>query len=132
MGFSWSRVISWVVAVAVGLVYGAAGTIAHAYRLGWLPLGLMLSVIGVIALLIAVRSLTRDRWAALACGVGLAVSTWVFSGSGPGGSVIVPSGKLDALGAVNLGIVWSIAVPLIVAIVVVWPFRSGVRARADN
>jgi len=132
VGFSWSRVISWVVALAVGLVYGAAGTIAHAYRLGALPVGLLLALLGVVALLVAVRTLTHDRWAALACGLGLVLATWVFSGSGPGGSVIVPSGKLDALAGVNLGIVWAVLVPLAAAIVVVWPARSAVRSGADN
>jgi hypothetical protein len=132
VGFSWSRLISWVVALAVGLVYGAAGTIAHAYRVGWFPLGLVLSVIGVVALLIGVRLITHDRWATLAGGIGLVVATWVFSGSGPGGSVIVPSGKLDTLGGVNLGIVWSIVVPLVAAIIVVWPASFAVRDRADN
>jgi hypothetical protein len=132
VSFSWQRVVSWVVALGVGLVYGAAGTIAHAYRLGWFPLGLILALVGVAALLVAVRALTADRWATLACGVGLVVATWLFSGSGPGGSVIVPSGKLDSLGGVNLGIVWSIAVPVIVAALVLWPSRSGRSRRADN
>jgi hypothetical protein len=132
VSFSWQRAVSWVVALGVGLVYGTAGTIAHAYRLGAFPLGLVLALVGVIALLVAVRTLTADRWATLACGLGLVVATWLFSGSGPGGSVIVPSGKLDSLGWVNLGIVWSIAVPVIAVAVVVWPARSGRRRRVDN
>ena len=129
MGFSWTRVISWAVALGVGLVYGAAGTIAHAYVLGVFPVGLALAVVGVVALLVAVRLLTLDRWAALACGLGLVVATWVFSGSGPGGSVIVPSGRLDSLGGVNLGIVWSVLVPIAVVAAVAWP---AVRRRVDN
>ncbi len=132
MGFSWSHLISWVVAFAVGLVYGAAGTIAHAYRVGAFPLGLILSVIGVVALLVGVRLITHDRWATLASGIGLVVATWVFSGSGPGGSVIVPSGKLDSLGGVNLGIVWSIVVPVVAVVIVAWPASFAVRDRAGN
>jgi hypothetical protein len=132
VGFSGSRAVSWVVALAVGLVYGTAGTIAHAYRLGAFPLGLVVALLGVAALLVAVRTLTHDRWATLACGAGLIIATVVFSGSGPGGSVIVPSGKLDSLGPVNLGIVWSIAVPVLVVLAVAWPAVSRVRPDADN
>lgn len=132
MRFSWSRTLSWAVALVVGLVYGTAGTIAHSYRLGGFPLGLLLALVGVAALLVAVRTLTRDRWAALACGIGLVVAAIVFSGSGPGGSVIVPSGKLDSIGGVNLGVVWSVAVPLLAAAAVLWPDRSAVGRRTEN
>ena len=94
-----SRVATWVVAFLVGAVYGLAGTIAHAYTLGWFPLGLVLAIIGSAALLAAVRLLTADRWAALATGLGMILATLVFSGRGPGGSVIVPQtelgGRLD-------------------------------------
>ena len=48
-------------------------------------------IIGSAALLVAVRLLTSDRWAALATGLGMMIATLVFSGRGPGGSVIVPA-----------------------------------------
>lgn len=112
-----TRIGTWVVALLVGAVYGLAGTIAHSYELGWLPLGLVLALIGCAALLVAVRMLTADRWAALATGLGMMFSTLAFSGKGPGGSVIVPEGPL--------GTVWTIALPVIVAIVVAWPESFG-------
>jgi hypothetical protein len=112
-----ARVGTWVVALLVGAVYGLAGTIAHSYELAWFPLGLILALIGCAALLVAVRLLTADRWAALATGLGMMVSTLVFSGKGPGGSVIVPESPL--------GTVWTIALPVIVAIVVAWPEHFG-------
>ncbi|NYE19899.1 DUF6113 family protein [Microbacterium immunditiarum] len=111
--FSWSRVGTWIVAFVAGAVYGVAGTIAHAYTLAWFPLGLILALIGSGALLAAVRLLTSDRWAALGTGLGLMVATLVFSGAGPGGSVVVPQ--------TSLGVVWTISVPLLVALVVAWP-----------
>jgi hypothetical protein len=132
VGFSWGRVITWIVAFVAGAVYGVAGTIAHAYRIGPVPIGLILALIGSGALLVAIRLLTRDRWAALACGLGLLIAILVFSGPGPGGSVIVPSGKLDQLGPVNLGMVWTIAVPLMAAVVVAWPDLSRNRGSAGN
>ena len=110
-----ARVGTWVVALVVGTVYGLAGTIAHAYQLGWFPLGLVLAIVGCAALLVAVRMLTDDRWAALATGLGMLAATLVFSGRGPGGSVIVPQ--------TGLATVWTLAVPLLVALVVAWPVR---------
>lgn len=101
------------VALLVGAVYGLAGTIAHPYQLAWLPLGLVLAIVGSAALLAAVRLLTGDRWSALATGLGMMGATLVFSGRGPGGSVIVPQ--------TTLAIVWTIAVPILVAIIVAWP-----------
>ena len=82
---------TWVIALVVGLVYGVAGTIGQAAVWGILPLGLIIAVIGVGALMLAVRLLTADRWNALACGLGAMIATLVFSGTGPGGSVVVPA-----------------------------------------
>ena len=118
MRFSWSRVGTWLVAFVVGAVYGVAGTVAQAYQLGWFPLGLVLAVIGVVALLVAVRLLTGDRWAALAAGLGVMIATLVFSGAGPGGSVVVPQVPEEQF---NPGIVWTIIVPLAATIVIAWP-----------
>ncbi len=130
MRFSWIRLATWVIALLVGAVYGVAGTIAHAYRIGWLPVGLLLAVVGSGALLIAVRALAADRWAAFASGAGMLLAVLVFSGRGPGGSVIVPDGELDMLGPVNLGIVWMVVVPVMTAAVIVWP--EGRRGRSGT
>lgn len=115
-----ARVGTWVIAFAVGVVYGLAGTIAHTFTLGGFPVGLVLGIIGCAAFLAAVRLLTADRWAALSTGLGMMLATLVFSGRGPGGSVIVPES--------GYGVVWTIAVPLLVAIVVAWPERIAAPA----
>ncbi|MFB8387075.1 histidinol dehydrogenase [Microbacterium sp. NPDC055910] len=120
MGFSWTRVSTWIVALAVGAVYGLAGTIAHAYVVIGIPLGVVLGLLGCGALVVAVRLLTGDRWAALATGLGMTIATLVFSGRGPGGSVIVPESAL--------GTVWTLALPIIVVLVVAWPSRLPVAA----
>lgn len=117
MTVSLSRTATWLVAFLVGAVYGLAGTIAHSYRLGWFPLGLVLAIIGSAALLAAVRLLTGDRWAALATGIGMIVATLVFSGKGPGGSVIVAQ--------TDLAVIWTVAVPVLVVLAVAWP--NGLR-----
>jgi hypothetical protein len=115
---SGTRIGAWIVGFIVGVFYGVAGTVAQAYMVGWFPLGLVLSLIGVIALLLAVRLLTADRWATLATAVGVMVATLVFSGAGPGGSVVVPQ---VPEGEFNPGLVWTILVPLAAAIVIAWP-----------
>ncbi|MFB7893937.1 DUF6113 family protein [Microbacterium sp. NPDC056044] len=117
-----ARIGSWIIALLVGLVYGVAGTVAHAYAIGWFPLGLVLAVIGVTALLVAVRLLTSDRWATLAVAIGLMTATLVFSGAGPGGSVVVPQAPE---GQFNPGIVWTLLVPIISALVIAWPDMRG-------
>lgn len=114
-----ARIGTWIVALAAGTVYGLAGTIAHAYTLAGLPVGLVLGVLGSAALLVAVRLLAADRWATLASGGGMLLATLVFSGSGPGGSVIVPQ--------TGLAVVWTFAVPLVIAVVVAWPDRTRAR-----
>ncbi|WP_431801305.1 histidinol dehydrogenase [Microbacterium sp. bgisy203] len=135
MGFSWSRVGTWAIALVIGLVYGVAGTIGQAATWGPVPVGLIVAVVGVGALMLAVRMLTGDRWSALACGIGAMLATMVFSGKGPGGSVVVPA---PADGELSTGIIWTIAVPIVTAVIVGWPSfarpgfaRPGDRASAD-
>ena len=68
------------------------------------------------------RLLTADRWAALATGLGMIIATLVFSGRGPGGSVIVPADRA--------GIVWTMAVPVLVCSP--WRGPTGVAAPAGE
>lgn len=126
VNFSWARVGTWVVAVVIGLVYGVAGTIGQAATWGIVPLGLVIAIIGVGALLLAVRLLTSDRWAALACGLGAMIATLVFSGKGPGGSVVVPA---PADGQFSTGIIWTLAVPILATVIVGWPTLTAARTR---
>lgn len=108
---------AWLVSFVVGAVYGVAGTIGQAASWGVLPIGLVVAIIGVAALVGAVRLLS-DRGAALATGLGVMGATLLFSGRGPGGSIVVPAA---AEGALSTGLVWTIALPVIVALVVAWP-----------
>lgn len=116
------------VALIVGVVFGVAGTIGQAAHWGPVPLGLVIALIGVGALVLAVRLLTTDRWTALATGIGAMVATLVFSGRGPGGSIVVPA---PGEGEVSTGLIWTIAVPLLVALVVAWPSLSRPRAGSE-
>jgi len=123
-----ARIGSWAVAAVIGLLYGAAGTIGQSAQWGVIPLGLIVAVAGTGALLLAVRLLTGDRWAGLATGLGVMLTTLVLSGRGPGGSVVVPA---PADGEISTGVIWTLAVPVMVAIVVAWP-RLAPRASASG
>ncbi len=110
------RIVSWLAAVLVGVVYGAAGTFAHGVLWGPLPIGLAVALLGSGALLIAVRALTGDRIIALATGLGMVAAALVASGVGPGGSILVPD--------TPLGRVWTYALGGAVLVVVLWPRRA--------
>lgn len=120
-----ARLVTWLVALVVGVVFGIAGTIGQAAHWGVLPVGLVVATVGVAALIVALRLLTDDRWAAMAAGLGAMLATLVLSGQGPGGSVVVPAAP-D--GGLSTGIVWTIAVPVVTALVVAWP-AAGSPAR---
>ena len=119
MRFLISRGLSWLAALLIGAVYGVAATIAHSYTLGPVPVGLILGAIACGGLLIALRALTGDRWAALAAGIGMMVLILVISQRGPGGSVVVPN--------TPLGNIWMYVVAGLVALIVAWPDLSKLR-----
>ena len=110
-----NRIGAWVIALAVGLVYGAAGSVAHASVLQGFPVGVALAVIGGTALVLAMRLLTGDRWSALAGGLGMMVVTFVLAQPSAGGSVLFTTQHEIA------ALVWMGAIPLATAIVVAWP-----------
>lgn len=123
-----ARVATWVVALLVGFVYGVAGTIGQSAKWGWFPVGLIVALVGITGLVLAVRLLTSDRWSALATGVGAMLATVLFSGAGPGGSVVVPA---PPEGELSTGIIWTIAMPVIVALIVAWPSAAAFRIASD-
>ena len=115
-----SRGLSWLAAALIGGVYGLAATIAHGFMWGVLPVGLLLGAVACAALLIALRTLTGDRWAALAAGIGMIALILTISQRGPGGSVVVPN--------TPLGNIWMYVVGGIIVLVVAWPDFSRLRA----
>ncbi len=123
------RIVTWLAAAAVGAFYGVAGTVAHSVMWGGempvfsdgVPIGLIVSIITCAALLIAIRALTHDRFVALAAGLGMLGALLLFSGAGPGGSVLVA----DSVYAWTW--IWSVLV--IATAVVVWP---SPRPRAEK
>lgn len=108
-----ARALTFLIAAVAGAVYGVVGTVAQASTLWGIPIGLVLAVIGAAALILAIRLLS-DRWTALAAGAGLTLAVVVFSGEGPGGSVIAPADSPYSL-------IWTFACPLLAGLVVAWP-----------
>ena len=118
-----ARIVSWILAAAAGAVFGVAGTISHPLMMGPVPVGMIVGGVGCLALMLAVRLLIEDRAAVLACGFGMLLALIVFSGRGPGGSVVVAQA---AEGEFPFGIAWTILLTAIVLIVAAWPrFRVG-------
>jgi hypothetical protein len=125
----FARILTIVVALVIGAVYGTAATVAHAYAIGWFPLGLLLAIVGSGALLLALRLLTGDRWTALAGGLGIIAATWNFSRVSAGGSAIVAP---QSAATEWVPLTWTFAVPIIVALVVAWPDLSGLRPADED
>lgn len=124
MRVKWvSRVLSWVAAALVGGVYGIAGTIGHSLMWGVVPVGLIVGGIACAAILVAIRTLTHDRGAALAAGLGMLGMLMLISGVGPGGSVVVQ----DSLA----GRIWTYLVAGLVLLVVAWPSFSRLQVRTE-
>ena len=122
-----ARVVSWLFAALAGAVFGVAGTIAHPITLAWFPAGLVVASVGCLALMIAVRLLMEERGSVVACGAGMIAALIVYSGEGPGGSVVVTRA---AEGEFPYGITWTILLTGIVLVVTAWPrFRSGHKAK---
>ena len=109
--------LSWVVMAIVGGLYGVAGTVAHSVMWGPVPVGLIVAGVTCLALLVAIRSLTHDRGAALAAGLGMVGMLVLISGTGPGGSVIVPNTLLSQ--------VWLWVAAGSAVLVVAWPSLSA-------
>ena len=117
-----SRIPTFLIAALAGAVFGVVGTVAHAATIWGIPVGLVLGIVGAAALMLAIR-LLADRWASVAAGVGITLAVIVFSGEGPGGSVIAPAGIA--------AVVWTVACPLVAVLIVAWPeFPSSTRPAA--
>ncbi|MGN8024806.1 histidinol dehydrogenase [Microbacterium sp. 22242] len=130
-----ARVLSWIALFVVGAVFGLAATVTHASSLSSLPwvaktpvlaatlgsgaLGIVLGALACGGMLLAVRLLLRDRWAALVTGLGMLAGMVVISGTGPGGSVIVPNDVF--------GVIWTWTVAGMVLLVAAWPDFSRIR-----
>ncbi|QEE61882.1 mycothiol biosynthesis protein [Salinibacterium sp. dk2585] len=130
-----SRVASSLVSLIIGLLIGVLLTINHQHRVTLgevtIPIGLIVSLLVVGALLVGMRLVFESRLIALSTAVGVAGATALLSQQGPGGSVLVP-GNVE-------GFVWAYAPLLISVVVLAWPKlptrggdRMGVQPRQEG
>ncbi len=104
-----------------GLVIGTIGTFKHQVGVSaatgtGVPYGLALSLAMVAVFLVALRLAFPARWFAVAAGIGVvaADALLLLPGSSGGSTVILLN---------TPGLVWTFAVPAIVAVVAAWPRR---------
>ncbi|PJJ62257.1 DUF6113 family protein [Compostimonas suwonensis] len=111
------RITTYVVSFVIGAVFGLLGTVAQQKMVmigdTAVPIGLVLSLLGVTALLVGLRLVLHDRLIVLIAAIGILAVIALLSLPGPGGSVLIPQG--------TIGLVWTIAPTLVATIVVAWP-----------
>lgn len=120
-----SRIVSAVLLVLAGAVFGAIGTVAHQLTVTWgvpVPLGLLGSLLAFTALLVGLRLLGHSRLPALLAALGAIAVVLLFTQQSAGGSVLIPNNLL--------GQIWLVAPILIAAVVVAWPDVRGRRTAA--
>jgi N-acetyl-1-D-myo-inositol-2-amino-2-deoxy-alpha-D-glucopyranoside deacetylase len=112
-----TKIISAIVALALGLVVGALLTVAHLATVTIadlaVPLGLIAGVLIVAALLAGLRLALESRMLVGATAGGLIAAIGVLSVRSTGGSTLVPQ--------TSSGYVWAIAPTLIAVVVLAWP-----------
>ena len=113
-----SRIVSWVVGLGLGVLFGVMGTavsqstwtIAPGFSL---PVGLIVALPAVLLLLVGLRLVLRTRTTAIVAAFGIVVTIFLLSQPSAGGSILVP-GNL-------LGVVWTFAPTVIALLVLAWP-----------
>lgn len=112
-----ARIGSGLLTFVLGVVYGTVGTVAHPLSVVVLgvpvPYGLVLALIGALALLLGLRLVLEERTAVFTSALGLVGTVVLFSFKSAGGSVLIAQGLV--------GMIWLFAVPLIAALVLAWP-----------
>ncbi|WP_420370107.1 PIG-L family deacetylase [Curtobacterium sp. L1-20] len=116
------KVTAVVVALVLGLVTGALGTVTHQQTLGSFPVGMVITTLIVLGLTVGIRLLYRSRAMVAALGIGVIVATQVLVSVGGQSSPLVLANAA--------GYVWTFAPAVIAALVLAWPDLSGVRAAA--
>ncbi|RDV44438.1 hypothetical protein DOE76_11750 [Leifsonia sp. ku-ls] len=118
-----SRIVSAVLLVLAGAVFGAIGTVAHQLTVTWgvpVPLGLIGALLAYTALLVGLRLLGNSRLPALLAALGAIAVILLFTQQSAGGSVLIPNNLL--------GQIWLVAPILVAAVVIAWPDVRGRRA----
>ncbi|WP_440711224.1 hypothetical protein [Herbiconiux sp. YIM B11900] len=121
-----TRIIAYVLAFALGGLFGILGTIVHqisvsVFGLFDLPLGLVVALPAVALLLVGLRLIAPTRLAALLAAVALVGVVALLALPSPGGSVLIPDS--------TAGMVWLVGSTLVAVVVLCWP-RLGSQGAA--
>jgi N-acetyl-1-D-myo-inositol-2-amino-2-deoxy-alpha-D-glucopyranoside deacetylase len=112
-----ARTFACVVALVLGVGVGVLGTVTHPSTItvvgASIPVGLIAAILVVTALMIGLRLIFDSRSPVTFAAIGVAIVLLVFAQAGPGGSVLIPADVA--------GYTWTFGVPLIAALVIVWP-----------
>jgi hypothetical protein len=113
-----SRIVSWVVGLGLGVLFGVMGTAVS--QSTWtvapgfsLPVGLIVALPAVLLLLVGLRLVLRTRTTAIVAAFGIVVTIFLLSQPSAGGSILVPGNAL--------GVVWTFAPTVIALLVLAWP-----------
>jgi hypothetical protein len=113
-----ARLVSWVIALALGVLFGVMGTAVSQSRVtvfdAALPVGLVIGLLAVTLLLMGLRLLYRTRTAAMIAAFGLVLAVLLLSQPSAGGSVLLPANSVLALA-------WTFGPTVIALLVIAWP-----------
>ncbi|TFB50353.1 PIG-L deacetylase family protein [Cryobacterium tagatosivorans] len=112
-----ARLATAAVSLVLGVAFGLLGTVAHQGVLVigpvTVPIGLILALLAVTALLVGLRLVFGDRMAVLSAAIGLLGAIFLLSLRSTGGSVLIPAGLPGTL--------WTIVPALVATFVLSWP-----------
>lgn len=112
-----ARLATAAVSLVLGVGFGLLGTVAHQSVLVigpvTIPIGLILALLAVTALLVGLRLVFGDRMAVLSAAIGLLGTIFLLSLRSTGGSVLIPAGLPGTL--------WTIVPALVATFVLSWP-----------
>ncbi|SDJ92605.1 N-acetylglucosaminyl deacetylase, LmbE family [Cryobacterium psychrotolerans] len=118
-----ARLAAAAIALLLGAAFALLGTIAHqgVFVLGpvTIPIGLILALLAVSALLVGLRLVFGDRMVVFSCAIGMLGTIFLLSLRSTGGSVLVPAGLPGTL--------WSIVPALVATFVLAWPHLPAKR-----
>ncbi|MFB2584288.1 DUF6113 family protein [Herbiconiux liukaitaii] len=113
-----TRILGYIVAVLLGLLFGILGTVVHQisfslFGLFDVPIGLVLALAATAMLLVGLRLVVPSRLAAVFASVALVGIVSLFSLPSTGGSTLIA--------ATPVGMVWVLGVTLVAVVVLAWP-----------
>lgn len=89
MGNVVNNILLVVLSLALGIVFGIAGTAVHAYFIGPIPVGLIVALIASAALMLSLRLLLEKRWCSVVSFVGMIAIIYIMAQASVNGSVLI-------------------------------------------